>query len=184
MSTDSTNRLLPETVPFWKRPVGIVLGVVVLAAVLLGGSLITSRGLISGRPSGSAETLQFKTGDPNAVAASGERLLQVSEPPAHTRIEIKLSKDLGKPVFAVKFRPYGLSSNGTAVIRLDGAAAIGGSQLAEQFAKSLVNQNLRATLALGSVAQLKTGGAYAGQLRLVEKGDVSTFEISEVTALK
>lgn len=184
MTTDSTNRLLPETVPFWKRPVGIVLGVVVAAAVLLGGSLVTSRGLIPGRSSVGVEPPQFRTGDPNAVAAPGEQLLQVSEPPMHTRVQIKLSKDLGEPVFAVKFRPYGLSSNGTTVIRLDGAAAVGGSPLAEQFAKSLVNQNIKATLALDSVAELKAGGAYTGQLKLVEKDDVSTFEISKVTALK
>jgi hypothetical protein len=184
VSTDSTNRLLPETVPFWKRPVGIVLGVVFLVAILLGGSLVTSRGLIFGRSPVSADTPQFKTGDPNAVAAPGERLLQVSQPPTHTRTEIKLSKDLGKPVFAVKFQPYGLSSNGTAVIRIVDAVAHGGNQLAEQFAHSLVNQNLRATVALDSVAQLKAGGTYSGQLALVSKGGPSTFELSNATALK
>jgi hypothetical protein len=158
--------------------------VIAVGTVLVAGSVITSRGLQFGRTVESAESPGFRSGDPNMVAAVGERLERVDEPPTHTRTEIALSKDLGNPKFAIKFQPYGISSGGTAVIRVSDAVAQGGNKLAEEFARTLARQNLKVTIALSSASAMKTGGTYSAQLTLLEKNGVSRFEISNVNLLR
>lgn len=168
----------PQEAPFWKRPIVVVSALLVLAVVLVGGSLITSRGGLFGKRASSSAIAQFKPGDPNVVALKGEPLAQIGTPPRQTRAEIKLTKDLGKPTFTIEFQPYGLSTNGTAVIRIDKVTAEGGSKLAPQFAKALMGQNMLVTVSLDSAGVLKVGGAYTGELRLVKKGEVTTFVLA------
>jgi hypothetical protein len=158
----------------------VIVAVAVLALVLVGGSILTSRGGLFGKRPAVSAGPQFKTGDPNVLAAKGDPLAQIATPPRQTRTEIKLTKDLGKPTFAVEFQPYGLATNGTAVIRIDKATAQGGSKLAPQFAQTLTGQNMLVSVALNSAGVLKAGGAYTGQLQLVQKGEVTTFAVTEV----
>jgi hypothetical protein len=124
--------------------------------------------------------MSLKSGDPNLVAPTNKKLQMISKPPDQTRINIHLSKDLGRPVFVIEFEPFGLTADGGAVISLFAVTAQGGSSLAAQFAKDLVSQNVKVQVAPDSVAALKTGGSYSGVLSLVERAGVTSFEIAEV----
>jgi hypothetical protein len=182
---DSTGAGAPAAleVPIWqRRSVLIGLGVLV-AAVLVGGSMLTARGRVGGLGGASqksATALKVKAGDPNLLAAQGDKLLIVEQPPSQTRVVIRLSKDLGKPVFAVQFEPFGLTSDGGAVIKLTKATAQGGTPLAEQFAADFVGQNIKVQVAEDSVGVLKTGGTYAGEITLVQRGGETSFAIAKV----
>lgn len=171
---------------WWKRPAFLVVLVVVAVVALLGGSYLSARGsrLFKGSSATAPVAAQAKSGNPNAVAASGEKLLTIVTPPSNTRVQLKLSKDLGKPVFALEFRPYGLGPGGTVVIQVTKATSQGGTTLAPSFAKALVGQNLQAAIALDSVAVLKTGGSYSGDLTMVEQSGVDSFLISHVVRAK
>ena len=114
------------------------------------------------------------------VAASGEKLARVVSPPTQTRTQIRLSKDLGAPVFVVSFQPYGLARNGTAVIRVTKASAEGGTRLAASFAQALAGQNLQVSVATDSKAILDSGGTYTGRVTLVGDSGVDSFAISAV----
>jgi hypothetical protein len=167
--------------PLWKRPIVVVAAIALLAIVLVGGSIVTNkRGLLRSRSASVSAADQVKTGDPNVVAAPGQPLMRVVTPPKQTRTEIRLTKDLGKPVFLVEFQPYGLASGGTAVIQVTKASARGGNQLASKFAQALPGQNFRVAVELGSLPVLKDGGRYAGTLSLVEAEGVSSFKIADV----
>jgi hypothetical protein len=170
-----------DVTPWWRRNTTIVVGLVLLVAVLLGGSLYTSRGGLFGHKSttGSAR-LQVKTGDPNRLASRGEKLLMVTNPPNLTRRDIHLTKDLGKPTFLIEFQPYGLAQNRTAVIRIKSAKAQGGNQLAQGFAQALTGQNMQVTVDVGSVSALASGGSYSGEIRLVDRDGTDSFALSAV----
>ena len=175
----------PTQQAFWRRPAVIVAALAVVAILLVGGSLYTSRGHGSKRTrTASASALRVKTGDPNAVAATGQKLAEVLTPPNDTHTQIRLTKDLGKPVFVVRFEPYGLAAGNTAVIRIDDAKASGGTTLAPEFAQALRGQNLQAAVALDSAALLKTGGTYEGKLTLVDAGEAKSFAIASVRPIK
>ena len=180
-STQSSGVEASVQAPIWKRPVVIVSAVALVAVVLVGGSLITGKGgLFRSRPAAVSAADQIKSGDPNVVAPTGQPLLRVVTPPQQTRTEIRLTKDLGKPVFLVEFQPYGLTSGGSAVIQITKANAQGGNPLAPKFAQTLPGQNFKVALELGSLAVLKTGGSYSGTFSLVEKDGVTSFRIADV----
>jgi hypothetical protein len=176
---------VPEVagVPIWRRRSALIGLAVLVAAVLVGGSMLTSRGrvgVLGGANQKPAADLKVKAGDPNVLAANGDKLLIVEQPPSQTRVVIRLSKDLGKPVFAVQFEPFGLTSDGGAVIKLTTVTAQGGTPLAEQFAKDFVGQNVKVQVAEDSVSALKNGGSYVGEITLVQRGSESSFAITKV----
>lgn len=161
--------------------VAVALGVI----VLLVGSILTSRsGLLGREPASTATPVAAKTGDPNAVAAPDTKLLRIETPPNQTRTQIRLAKDIGKPVFGVAFEPYGLGSGNTAVIRLTKVSAEGGTPLAADFAKALVRENLQVLLGTDDASALKTGGAYVGKISLVTRAGVTSFALSGVQRSK
>lgn len=168
------------------RTVFVVAAIVAVVAILLGGSYITAKGsrLFGGRGSSTASETQVKSGDPNVLAAPGQKLLRIVTPPSQTRTEIKLAKDLGNPVFRVEFHPYGLASNGTVVIRVTKVSAQGGNRLAAPFAQALAGQNLQASVALDSRAVLKTGGLYSGNVTLVDDSGADSFAVGGVKQIK
>jgi hypothetical protein len=166
----------------WKRPTFILTVAALVVAVLVGGSIYTARGgkFLRGTSSSATKVEQVKVGDPNIVAASGTELLHVASPPSQTRAQIRLSVDIGKPVFIVEFQPFGLADGTNAVVRLTKVTSEGGTQLAGEFARTLVGQNLLVVLGPDDLARLKTGGTYSGRLSLIEEGAVSTFSLASV----
>jgi hypothetical protein len=167
----------------------VVITAVSAAIILLvAGSLYTRS--INKRPAPSAATVSktaqmpAKTGDPNRVAQPGEQLLRVVDPPASTRSEIKLNKDLGTKAFAIKLEPFGLVAGSRAVIKVTGATANGGSALASEFATSLKGQNLLVRVDAEGAAAMKTGGLYTARLTLVDSGGASSFELSNVVGAR
>jgi len=83
-------------------------------------------------------------------------------------------------VFVVEFQPYGLADGATAVVKLKKVTAEGGTALAADFAKSLVGQNLLASLSRQNLGALKAGGTYSGRLALKKDGAASSFSLTEV----
>jgi hypothetical protein len=175
----------PHT-PGGNRRIIVISAIAVAVVVLLGGSYLTMRGgrLFGGGSPSSSSELQVKTGDPNVVAAPGEKLRRVLTPPRQTRTEIRLSKDLGRPVFSVEFQPYGLAQNGTAVVRITKASSQGGTAYAAPFAKTLMGQNVQVSLALDSRAVLQSGGVFSGSFTLVDHSGIDSFAISGVKRIK
>jgi hypothetical protein len=167
--------------PWWRRREAIIAGIVLLVVMLLAGSFVTSRGGLFSLHS-AAGTLQTKAGDPNRLAEKGEKLLLVVNPPSVTRKEIRLTKNLGKPVFLVEFQPYGLAENRTAVIRVGKASAQGGTKLAQGFAQMLQGQNLQVLLDSRTATALTEGGSFSGEIRLIDRNGMDSFGLSAVKA--
>ena len=87
----------------------IVIGVVVLAAMLVGGSLITSRGAEPGRTTpGETAAAEIKQGDPNAVAPAGSELKRITQPPSNAHVMISLPAGTPELSVDVVFEPYGV----------------------------------------------------------------------------
>jgi len=167
----------PRAIP--NRTLIIIVGLVAVAAVLIGGSILTSRGVEPGRTTPSATAgSETKTGDVNTVAAPGSELKLVTAPPARTHVMLSLPAGTPESSVRVTFRPYGIGPNGGLVVRVDEATAVGESEDASTLAKRLTGANLLVRSGEGVSASALRGGQYSGTIQTVAEQDAYAFVLT------
>jgi len=163
-----------------KRKRLIIVGIIVLAVVLVAGSLLTSQGLGRKSPDADAGTeLGVKEGDPNEVAPEGTRLKRVVEPPARAHVLLSLPAGTPSYTLSIEFAPYGVASDGDLVIRVTQAEAEGDGDEAAQLARRLKGVNLVVRSGAGVDPLALRGGRYTGTLKTVAEKDGYAFELTK-----
>jgi len=162
----------------------IVVGLVVLGAVLVGGSLLTTRGVEPGRNTPSeTSAAEIKQSDPNAVASEGSDLKRITRPPSNAHVMISLPAGTPELAVDVVFEPYGIAPSGGVVIRVAQATPIGERDDAKDLAQRLQGVNLVARTGSGDDAASMRGGRYQGTIETVAEKEAFAFRLTNVEML-
>jgi len=162
----------------------IVVGVVVLVAVLVGGSLLTSRSAEPGRTTPrETSAAESKTGDPNSVAPAGSELKRITQPPSNAHVMISLPAGTPKLEVDAVFEPYGISPSGGAVIRVSDVTPVGDRDDAKELAQRLQGVNLVVRAGPGTDAASMRGGRYRGTIETVAEKEAFAFVLTKAELL-
>jgi len=166
------------------RTLLIVVGVIVLAALLVGGSLLTSQRADSSRttPRGTSAA-EIKQGAPNSVAPEGSELKRLTQPPSNAHVMISLPAGTPKLEVQVVFEPYGISPSGGVVVRVSDATPVGERDDAKGLAQRLLGANLVVRAGPGGDAASLRGGRYKGTIETVAEKEAFAFVLTKAELL-